>query len=103
MNQSPGRIAIRLGRSFAKVVYQRPGGGNGLGMRSQAEAFEAGDAELFGEQALAVGGTKNPLFEAGFGGLPRGIGRSLRPRRARGGGKPPLGGDGEVSRRGGML
>src|SRR6516225_9953232 len=47
-------------------MYQRSGGANRVGMCDQAEALEAGDTELFGKQALAVAGSKDPFFQTGF-------------------------------------
>src|SRR3984893_5504264 len=48
-------------------MHERSGGGDSLGMRGQAEAFEAGDAKLFGKQTLAVVCSKDPVFQARVG------------------------------------
>ena len=52
-----------FGRGLAKVVQQRAGGANGLRVAGEAQPFEAVNAELLGENPLAVAGAENPLFE----------------------------------------
>src|SRR5690348_3495602 len=78
MDEARAGVGIGLGRSFTEVMHKRTGGSDGLGMRGQAEAFEAGHAELFGEQALTITWAEDPFFETRFDALRRGIKRAFR-------------------------
>src|ERR1700675_3118326 len=48
-------------------MHERSRGRDSLRMCCQAEAFEAGDTKLFGEQTLAVVSSKDPVFQVRLG------------------------------------
>ena len=90
MSQGRGGTAIRLGRRFAKIMHERSGGANGLGMCGQAEPFKTSDTKLFAEQTLAVAGAKDPFFQTRLGSFLRGICRAFGPPRMGRSEKPRL-------------